>query len=279
MDVFGYHQQLLLLTNLDKNCGGPKSTCYNITTKFLPLLGVPRSTYFSSNRARLLVNHEASESTSLVCAKRGLAGIGMLTDHGMNKHGQLMDDYEAPYNNGRGVTFWRFRNYMLSQMGLLMRAPARTSPYRVTFSINSSTNPSRRRDFGQQVEMFQKQLQSFPNVQVQTVVLSELSLAQQITVVQESSVFISVIGGAASTAMFLQRNSCLILYYNDMDDFVRGSQGDKATMPSMLDWDFWNNASYLRVHWLPMKSMDSNEDLGLFWKLIQSELEALPFYV
>jgi hypothetical protein len=114
---------------------------------------------------------------------------------------------------------------------------------------------------------------------VQTVVLSELSLAQQITVVQETSIFITVIGGAASTAMFLQRNSCLILYYNDMDDFVRGSQGDKTTMPSMLDWDFWNNASYLRVHWLPMKSMDSDQDLGLFWKLVESELEALPHYV
>ena len=118
-------------------------------------------------------------------------------------------------------------------------------------------------------------LQEFPSdqVKIQAVELRSLSLVDQISIILESSVFVSVIGGAASLAMFLRRNTCVILYFNDQDDFVRDMRG-VTSMPAMLDWDFWNHASYLRVHWLPLSTMDNAQDLGILSRLLEVELEA-----
>jgi hypothetical protein len=295
LDMFGYQQQQqqqqqqekysLLLTNLDPWCVSyAPYPCYNITTKFLSLLGVDPSTFFNSYNPRLRIHGGGKPESNLVCAPRGLAGIGMLTDHGFKKHGQLIDDYRNVRNVGRGVTFWGFRNYMLRNMGMVGQPSSSLSsssklltspPYKVTFSINSSNNPSRSRDFQNQINLVER---SFPSdlVVVQTVVLGELSLEEQISIVRESAIFVSVIGGSASTAMFMERNTCLILYYNDIDDFVKGAPNGK-NMPNMMDWDFWNNASYLRVHWLPIQSMDSDRDLGVFEKLLENEIDSLPY--
>ena len=54
-----------------------------------------------------------------------------------------------------------------------------------------------------------------------------------------------------------------------IDDFVK-DHNKPTTMPSMLDWDFWSHASHLRVHWLPLSTMD--QDLHLFAALIETEI-------
>jgi dihydrofolate reductase len=151
----------------------------------------------------------------------------------------------------------------------------RQVPFRITFSINSSNNPSRQRDFPQQIAAVSEALSSDEvAVVVQSVTMGELSLEEQLQIVKESSIFISVIGGAASTATFLERDSCLILFFDDVDDFVKGS-GDPL-MPNMMDWDVWNHAaSYLRVHWLPIKTMDDKLDLEILVKLIMLEISVL----
>jgi hypothetical protein len=103
--------------------------------------------------------------------------------------------------------------------------------------------------------------------------MGELSLQEQLAVVHDSAVFISVTGGSTSTAMFLQKDTSLILYYNDIDDLVKGAEDEQ--MANRMDWDFWNNASYLRVHWLSILSMDEERDQKALSRLLQSELESV----
>ncbi|KAG7360432.1 DUF563 domain containing protein [Nitzschia inconspicua] len=233
----------------------------NLGLKYLPLVG---ATVFSTHTASASVssNNAAIPENCVVCASTGLAGIGMLTDHGFKTHGQQLDDYKVVWNDGRGPLFWDFRGFVLNNVGISPHVPP---PFKVTFSIHSSNNPSRRRDFFKQIKMVKSVI---PSASVATVELATMTMPEQLKEVLETKVFVSVIGGSTSTAMFLQRNACLILFYNDMDDFASGTQA----MPTMMDFDFWNNASYLQVHWLPISTMDSDKDLGLLASMIQEQL-------
>jgi hypothetical protein len=278
MELFFDANPQLLLTNLDTDCIATrtKHACYKLTRKFLPLLGIDPDSFVNTQGAELQSPHDDGETvarpSSYVCSTNAAIGIGTLTDHGIKKHGQLINDYQTVRNSGRGVAFWRFRNFMLANLGLRDHNP-RPAALVITFSINSSQNPSRSRDFTAQIQILQHMYPS-DLVKVQAVELGRQPLEDQLSIILESSIFVSVIGGAASTAMFLQRNSCLILYFNDQDDFVRDKRGGSTSMPAMLDWDFWNHASYLRVHWLPLSTMDTIGDLGIFSRLIEAELES-----
>eukprot|EP00980_Cylindrotheca_fusiformis_P026498 scaffold16300_cov150-Cylindrotheca_fusiformis.AAC.9 len=277
LEMFHLEDKALLLTTVEKKCIATERDlkCYKMTTKFLPLLGVDPSTFASTANSRLVPkdNPEARPSSSLICAKQAVAGIGMLTDHGINKHGQNLRDYERPHNNGRGPMFWNFRNFMLGKMGV-----AKTRrPFQITFSTFSSLNPSRRRGFERQIEIANTLYP--PNnkegIIVRSIAMAELTLEEQLSTAQDSAVFISVMGGSTSTAMFLQEGTSLVLYYNDIDDFAKGAD---EPMANRMDWDFWNNASYLRMHWMSIRSMDEERELEAFTLLLQSEIEtALEF--
>jgi hypothetical protein len=309
--MFGLDHQKLLLTNLDKWCVSyAPYPCWNVTTKFLPLLGVNPQTFFNAYNPKLRVDPSQQQQkttttttmpqSNLVCARHGVAGMGMLTDHGYKKHGQLIDDYRTMHNVGKGSTFWDFRTFMLDQYrnsGTAMDwtttqrhlfQPGREFPLIITVSINSSNNPSRRHDFGKQIKAMITSLTmadiGSDQVIVRTVVLGTLSLEKQLQIILESSIFISVIGGAVSTATFLKRNSCLILFFDDVNDFVKGAPppppplaltggSSVGDMPNMMDWDWWNNASYLRVHWLPIKTMDEEIDFQILATLIRNEID------
>ncbi|KAL3902573.1 MAG: hypothetical protein SGARI_005768, partial [Bacillariaceae sp.] len=102
-----------------------KQACRDLQHKFLPLM-------VGSNRnyREMPTNHEydfqvasggnakQQQSTNLICANHGLAGIGGLTDHGTEKlHGWEDDDYELTHNHGRGGLLYDFRNFMMSNLG------------------------------------------------------------------------------------------------------------------------------------------------------------------
>jgi hypothetical protein len=269
LQLFGHENAPLLLgfDFQDKQC--PETTKHEslqclgkLALKYLPLLGVDPATAFSTHS--VLLSSPMKEKGFLeggtVCANTGLAGVGMLTDHGFKTHGQQLDDYKVIWNTGRGPFFWKFRQFVLDRLMTLSPSPHQC---RVTFSINSSNNPSRRRDFSRQIQMIRY---SVPGCFVETVELGRLSLEDQLQAILDSRIFVSVVGGSVSTAMFLRRDACLILFYNDKDDFVRGT----SRMPTMMDFDFWNNASYLRVHWLPISTMDLDDDIRILRYLIKS---------
>jgi hypothetical protein len=269
IQLFGHERDRLLLgfDLQDEPCpetmvGGSQLCLGKLVLKYLPLLG---AFTFQADTAHISspTNDIDTLTSSLVCAETGLAGVGMLTDHGFKTHGQQHDDYKVVWNAGRGPFFWEFRRFILDNVRI---SPSSQRPSRVTFSINSSNNPSRRRAFTKQVDMASN---LFPNSVVETIEFGKSTMEEQLQSILDTKVLISVVGGSVSTATFLQRNTCLILFYNDMDDFVSGAPG----MPTMMDFDFWNNASYLRVHWLPLSTMDSEKDLTLLMYLIQEQLD------
>jgi len=253
----------LTVINLDRTCV-PNDPCQEVAEKFLPLLGVDRRSFSNVYNVQLNTTNSGSK---WVCARQGLTGIGMLTDHGFKKHGQLLEDYQNTRNAGRGVSFWKFRNFMIGNMGLaLLDSMANKRAFSVVFSINSSNNPTRKRDFAVQAEAIRRFL---PDVSINTVDLAELTLSKQIEIVQTANLFITVTGGSASVATFLPRGSGLILFYNDIDDFVVDSKGQ---LPNRMDWDFWNHASYIRAHWMPIKTMDEMNALEVLIRLVREEI-------
>ena len=271
--MFGLEDGRMLINNIDMWCAkNAPYPCFNVTSKFLPLMGVadPSISFTNAYNPRLQLRQGGAPKSQFVCARHAAIGIGMLTDHGFKKHGQLIDDYRIVRNVGRGPMLWKFRNFMLRN--LQMEEPTSfVRPYIITISIHSSNNPARNRDFDKQLKILRESFAS-SDVLVRTVEMGRLSLLEQLTIVKESAIFMSVIGGAASTAMFLERHGSLILYFDDSTDLVKG--GDDPDMPNRMDWDFWNHASFLRVHWLPLRTMDEDGDLGVLLRLVRNELDS-----
>ena len=54
------------------------------------------------------------------------------------------------------------------------------------------------------------------------------------------------------SASFLPRGSSLLIYFSA----TGGVQSNKHTgKPARLDWDFFNNMGYSRVHWVPQSEL------------------------
>jgi hypothetical protein len=119
--------------------------------------------------------------SNLVCARHGLAGIGPLTDHGVDKtqsHGWEDADYQTTHNHGRGGLLYNFRNYMMSNIELPLEYHHKP-PFRIVFSEKSSDVPSRFIDFTSQIDLLRKSFHP-KYVSVESNVFKDLSLVEQI---------------------------------------------------------------------------------------------------
>ena len=248
--------------------------CRKMVAKFLQLLGLSEFVTMSTVD---LVQHEVDpypdhtvNKSNLVCSRDGAVGIGMLTDHGYNRHGQNLDDYQHVHNSGRGHAFYAFRSFMVENILDSPSTNDRRVP-KIVFSVNSTDNRIRRKDFASQIEAVQRHI---PGASVMAVELARLSIKQQVELVVDASVFVSVVGGSTSLATMLPRRAAVILYFCTEDSFVGKTK--KKDFPTMMDFDFWNNASHLRLHWLPSGSMNQHQDIEFLVQLIQSELETIP---
>jgi hypothetical protein len=262
--MYGATDKRLLVTTLDSTCAFMRD-CKKVVAKFLPLLGTNVQDFY---KQRLRVS-EGAPRTGKVCARQGAVGIGMLTDHGFTRHGQNVADYKRVHNAGRGPMFWDFRQWMLRNMKI-EEGTRRPKPFRVSFSINSSNNPDRRKDFAQQIAAVRNEF-SNKDVEVKVYEMAKLTLEEQIHEVVDTTIFVSAIGGSTSIASFLPRDSSLILFFNDQKSFVGGKTA-KKNFPTMMDFDFWNNAAYVRTHWLPTGSMDEELGLQTLLRLVTNEL-------
>ena len=257
-------QLLLMRIQLDgeplwASCEFNKGECLKMYAKFSPLMGVNVAT----NRDFDFTTFGHEQQSKLVCARQAAAGIGRLTDHGTKEHGWEPDDYQVMHNSGRGPLLWDFRNYMINNLGLEPeRRPART---RIVFSTNSSKAFIRRFDFNPHIAALKE---AFPDVLVETVVLSKCSLEEQVRLMSKTTIFVSAVGGSAVTATFLPQGATLILYYLENDGVQYGAP---TGLPARLDWDIFNNMGYIRTHWLPGRQI--NRTVGLFVDLIRQELE------
>ena len=261
-----------------------KEACEQMFKKFLPLM-------LGSDRAhdelvtteefdfQLVGDNDTNNSnrisspnqSTLVCAKHGLAGIGALTDHGTSKlHGWEDKDYQTTQNHGRGGMLYEFRNFMLKNMGIPIEY-SHKPPFRIIFSENSSNINRRNFDFTKQKELVQ---QSFdPSyVSVESYVFSEMSVAKQLEVASQASIFITSCGGGAVSSMFMPKGSSVIFYYLEDGGVIDGRSSGK---PARLDWDLFNNMAYLKVHWLPAGTMQTDADTKALLFLIQHELDSI----
>lgn len=255
-----------------------REQCQQMQRKFLPLMiglngkykDMPTNEAFSVQLPPTMVDGK-ERSSSLVCAQHGLAGIGALTDHGTEKlHGWEAKDYETTQNHGRGGMLYEFRNFMMHNLDIPSHYVHRP-PFRIVFSESSSSIGHRNFDFSQHKKLLQESFHT-SYATVESYVFSELSMTEQVKIASEASIFITSCGGGAVTSMFLPRGSSAIMFYLEYGGVVQGKQSNQ---PARLDWDLFNNMSYLKVHWLPGGTMKEESNLRAFLLLVQHELDGL----
>lgn len=254
-----------------------KEQCRRMHRKFLPLMTGLNGKYkdMPTNEEFLAYLPSKMEggkrSSSLICTRHGLAGIGALTDHGTEKlHGWESKDYETTQNHGRGGMLYEFRNFMMQNLNIPTRYTHRP-PFRIIFSESSSSIGHRNFDFSQHKQLVQDNFHS-SYISVESYVFSELSLVEQVEITSQASIFITSCGGGAVTSMFLPRGSSVIMFYLEYGGIVHGKESNQ---PARLDWDLFNNMSHLKVHWLPGGTMKEESNMKTFLLLIQHELDGL----
>jgi hypothetical protein len=249
--------------------------CRHMMTKFWPLIAGHDNPYqFSSTKdARLEPTSSRRLESDLVCASTGLAGLGPLTDHGLYKaHGWEETDYRFVHNAGRGGALRDFRRFLLRNVGLSAAAAATapsSRPFRIVFSQKSSDIFIRSMDFKEQIALVER---SFPHVIVEHYIFKNMTLMEQLQVATRASIYITLCGGGAVTAMFLPPGASVIVYYAQ-DGGV--SNGKMTHKPALLDWDLLNAMSYVRVHWISRNTRKTALDDTILVKLIQHELDIM----
>eukprot|EP00934_Nitzschia_sp_Nitz4_P000489 Nitzschia sp. Nitz4//scaffold131_size63436//59797//60909//NITZ4_006286-RA/size63436-processed-gene-0.109-mRNA-1//1//CDS//3329535301//489//frame0 len=248
-------------------------TCAKMHKKFLPLMLGPDAPagMATTNDYSFKTKDGQEAKSSLVCAKNGVAGIGSLTDHGTRKlHGWEEKDYRTTHNHGRGGMLYEFRNYMMSNIGV-QPFYEHIPPFRIVFSLKSSNIPSRDIDFSKQIEALRQNFD--PNlVKIETYVFKDVPLVEQVEIASQTTIFITGAGGGAMTATFLPRGASVFLYFLERG----GVEGGRDTgKPARLDWDLFNNLGYLKVHWLPIGTMNNGAHIQSLVLLVQHELDAL----
>ena len=277
--------------------------CYSNLRKFLPLLGVDPTTFSTTKdtslvrttmtSAKRILSKETNQKTTIVCARHAVAGLGMLTDHGWKDHGwdpqaeqnsnHRSIDNQIPtmlvQNVGKGSLLYRFRNFMVQQLLVNVKEESKSSSslssssqgnskFRIVLSMHSSGDAGRDVDFVHQQHVLSK---AFPEAMVESVQMANLTLQEQVRLASQTSVFLTVCGGGAMTATFLPRHATLILYYPSVGSFDF-AQFNTTGGPAYLDWDLFNNAAYLRVHWLPIETMNTKQGIQSLLYLIRHEM-------
>ena len=241
--MFGLTNESLLISRYRS-----KSDCPRTTVELEAMFGFLNRT--PPNDEIFIPNAQSK----YVCASHGASGFGWLTDHGVGDHGWDSRDLEYPINLGRGPELQRLRQVMLNHTHLPSDIKLQ-APFRITFSINSSRQPSRRIDFRDEIAAVAK----LPNIELdQDLHLTELPIPEQVEIASRTAIYISVVGGGTFPAFFLPQGASLILY------------GDKDMY---LDFDLFNNYGQVRVHWMSLSSRQN--DTNVLLDLILDELEVM----
>ena len=247
--------------------------CQQMHDKFGPLLlRNPETRVLNHRNAtnRLFQTSPTKKSSNLICAKHAVAGIGSLTDHGTRKiHGWDPRDYSITHNLGRGGLLWNFRNFMMTNLGISTTEDQlhnHKRPYKIIFSKQSS---ARVIDFTNEITILRQKLD--PKVAVvEEYRFRDYTLKEQAELMNSASILVTGCGGGSVTGIFLPRGASILIYYNPQGGL---SAGRRSGTPARLDWDLFNNLSYLKVHWMPQDTM--NVDRTELVTFIEHELRVL----
>jgi hypothetical protein len=271
-------QALLLHFEVERQlfgmCHRPRerAECHAMIRKLLPIIGVPSTSLGSTNNGtiEMFSGDKEEPSSDLVCAKNGAAGVGMLSDHGLKGHGQLVEDIPSFHNNGKGDLVFQFRNFALRNMRLKSNDQyllQQDLPFRALISTNSSRAGKRILDFERYKTEIEKAFDA-SRLTVEMYELKTLSLREQMRIATETLFYFSACGGSVVTATFLPRGASLILFYSVMKG---------PTRPARLDFDLLNNLPYVRVHWFPRTFMYKSDVVQSIILLMEAEFEALAY--
>jgi hypothetical protein len=233
--------------------------------------------------------------TDIVCAKDGVAGLGPLADHGANEspssgqkhsHHYILAPGKA-HNYGRGGLLWKFRRFCLHNLGLLSsetsirhhdRSDAKSRQIIVSPSVvqlQAWLDPQRFLNFWHQDGSRSQQ-----NVEIRQVDFSDIDLKESIRSIVDASVFITDCDdhNASVMAMFLSKGSTAMIYCQDSNDGEGNNDIEERR-------DFFNNLSYVHVHWMPKSTSqrnggedivndhDQSGDRQLFVEIVRHELQ------
>lgn len=163
-----------------------------------------------------------------------------------------------PRQHGKGGFFWNMRKFMLNNLGIEDESPAtlNSQPAQILFATNSSTREPRA---SFPLDKLMSNLQSTFDttlVNMTSIIFHQYPIEEQVKVISRSKAVFMAVGGSTFPCIFLPRDSHLVLFYDT----------------ELLDWDYWNNISHLRVHWIPYQHMDDPNFLSLFEALMQEML-------
>ena len=186
-----------------------------------------------------------------------------------------MCEYNIEYTNLTLALriMWDFRNFMLENLKMDSLSRPKSNPRIVTVSHHSSNSHTRDLSFNKQVRFLRERLGGDDgDIVINQVELAEYSVEEQARIAIESSVMITAVGGGAATAMFLPKGAALVLFFElaplpDDDEVPR-----ENVTAARLDWDYFNNAAYIRTHWFPIETMDEDESLEALTNLVEHEL-------
>lgn len=169
---------------------------------------------------------------------------------------------------------------MMTNLGLNPSMQASSnSPLVITISLNSTDDEFRMASFEAQIKAIDEMLENnrlTNKVLLRTVIFKEHPIKEQIQLVAESAIIIGMCGGGGVTNMFLSDGASMILYYVDIN--IAPQQDKRYRYPARLDWDYFNNAGSMRVHWLPFSTMDTDHDLKILQMILLNEIEMLSQY-
>jgi hypothetical protein len=241
--------------------------CKKLTSKFLPAMSTKPIRQLDT-----FADYEAGAEEKLVCFPRLLAGSGALSEHcsDLTAHGHRdgQDGAHTPLNNdvllcnaAAGSTYFEFRNWMVSNLQLQdLPRPCQAGQ---KLSVLMGLRSSKGRIEGAEDEKYSSEadahwkeasleingmgLNSLP------VVLSELSLEEQVTMYASSVVAIQQSGGASNTALFLPKGATLILL---------------APKFAKNDYMLWGRMAHITVEWIEMDDFNSLFDMDVLTKLV-----------
>ena len=151
---------------------------------------------------------------------------------------------------------------MMLNLGLSPDSTIFDAPFRITFSVQSSSGARRRLDF---LEHQRAVRNRFQQVDVESHVLSSLSARDQAAIAAKSNILVSVCGGGVATATFLPRGSSLILFYEESEEPSRHRE--------RLDWDLLNHA-YFSTHWIKIGEGSTEVLMLLIEQILSHQAES-----
>ena len=298
LDIFGLPKEKLLLVRYTPPESGQPSqnTCTSHSANstsdeselpsFLPaLLGIdqasrPGTGYVSTDELVLaaeMSNTQSLERSSLICASRAVAGMGMLCNDG----GSTKDPIQK-YNHGRAACHVEFTKFLSKNLGLSDPNKNRqVLPIKVACALDSSqenqrSNRSNLEDLCAKIKQHTKEMlslktQGATDTVVESYAMGNLSLPEHARIGMESAVLIAHYGGRGGglAPSFLSQGSSLIVLYSNTAD----ERTSPAELSSKRDWESLRSASHLRVHWFSLGRILNDDSAFLeLIDLIQHEL-------